>query len=326
MVILVFSSTIVVLPFHFLIVFISERDQTMWSLLFAQKEAITPKDPITTANHLWLTVKEYLATQGTQLGINIVVALAIFLVGKWVANILSRFCNRLMNQAKVDVTLARFLANIIYSILMVIVILAALSELGINTTSLAAVLAAAGFAVGMAFQGTLGSFASGVMLILFKPFKVGDYVEAGDTAGIVEEIQIFSTHLRTADNIAIILPNSKITGGTIRNYSKKETRRIDLVIGCGYDDDLKAVKSFLEQTVQADERVLSDPAPIIAVNELGDSSVNFVVRPWVKNADYWATRWDLTEKIKLGFDEHGFNIPYPTRDLHVYNEASAGNE
>ena len=298
----------------------------MWSLLFAQKEAVTAKDPITTANHLWLTVKEYLATQGTQLGINIVVALAIFLVGKWVANILSRFCNRLMNQAKVDVTLARFLANIIYSVLMVIVILAALSELGINTTSLAAVLAAAGFAVGMAFQGTLGSFASGVMLILFKPFKVGDYVEAGDTAGIVEEIQIFSTHLRTADNIAIILPNSKITGGTIRNFSKKETRRIDLIIGCGYDDDLRAVKSFLVETVQADERVLTDPEAIIAVNELGDSSVNFVVRPWVKNADYWATRWDLTEKIKLGFDERGFNIPYPTRDLHLYNEAAVEKE
>lgn len=298
----------------------------MWSLLLAQKETIDPKDPITTANHLWHTVKEYLATQGTQLGINIVVAFAIFLVGKWIANILSRFCSRLMKQAKVDETLSRFLANIIYSVLMVIVILAALSELGINTNSVAAVLAAAGFAVGMAFQGTLGSFASGVMLILFKPFKVGDYVEAGDTAGIVEEIQIFSTHLRTGDNIAIILPNSKITGGTIRNYSKKETRRIDLVIGCGYDDDLKAVKSFLEQTVQADERILSDPVPVIAVNELGDSSVNFVVRPWVKNADYWATRWDLTEKIKLGFDERGFNIPYPTRDLHVYNEASAGKE
>lgn len=298
----------------------------MWSLLLAQKETIDPKDPITTANQLWHTVKEYLATQGTQLGINIVVALTIFLVGKWIANILSRFCSRLMKQAKVDETLSRFLANIIYSVLMVIVILAALSELGINTNSVAAVLAAAGFAVGMAFQGTLGSFASGVMLILFKPFKVGDYVEAGDTAGIVEEIQIFSTHLRTGDNIAIILPNSKITGGTIRNYSKKETRRIDLVIGCGYDDDLKAVKSFLEQTVQADERVLSDPEAIIAVNELGDSSVNFVVRPWVKNADYWPTRWDLTEKIKLGFDERGFNIPYPTRDLHVYNEAAAGKE
>lgn len=298
----------------------------MWSLLLAQKETITPKDPITTANHLWMTIKEYLATQGTQLGINIVVALAIFVVGKWVANILSRFCNRLMNQAKVDVTLARFLANIIYSVLMAMVILAALSELGINTTSLAAILAATGFAVGMAFQGTLGNIASGVMLILFKPFKVGDFIEAGDATGIVEEIQIFSTHLRTGDNIAIILPNSKITGSTIKNYSKKETRRIDLVIGCGYGDDLKAVKSFLEETVRGDERILSDPEPVVAVNELGDSSVNFVVRPWVKNADYWATRWDLTEKIKLGFDKRGFNIPYPTRDLHVYNETSAGKE
>lgn len=298
----------------------------MWSLLFAQKETVAPADPVAKANHLWVTIQEYLATQGTHLVIHIVVALAIFFVGKTIANILSRFCNRLMKQAKVDETLSRFLANIIYAVLMVMVILAALSELGINTTSLAAVLAAAGFAVGMALQGTLGNFASGVMLILFKPFKVGDFVDAGDTSGIIEEIQIFSTHLRTGDNIAIILPNSKITGGTIKNYSKKETRRIDLVIGCGYDDDLRAVKSFLEESVRSDERILSDPEPVIAVNELGDSSVNFVVRPWVKNADYWATRWDLTEKIKLGFDERGFNIPYPTRDLHVYNEVVSGKD
>ncbi|MFH1303209.1 MAG: mechanosensitive ion channel domain-containing protein [Planctomycetota bacterium] len=298
----------------------------MWSILLAQNGAAAAKEPISKADHLWATVNEFLATQGTQLAINVVLALVIFFVGKWIANLLGRFCNRLMKQAKVDETLSRFLSNIIYAVLMVMVILAALSELGINTTSLAAVLAAAGFAVGMALQGTLGNFASGVMLILFKPFKVGDFVDAGDTSGIVEEIQIFSTHLRTGDNIAIILPNSKITGGTIRNYSKKETRRIDLVFGCGYDDDLKAVKAFLEEVVHGDARVLSDPEPVVAVNELGDSSVNFVVRPWVKNADYWTTRWDLTEKIKLGFDERGFNIPYPTRDLHVYHEAAVGNE
>ncbi len=293
----------------------------MWSIIFAKEKPATTADPLHTVTGIWDSVKEYLATQGTQLGINIVLALLIFLVGKWITNILSRFCNRLMKQAKVDDTLARFLSNIIYSILMVMVILAAISKLGINTNSLAAVLAAAGFAIGMAFQGTLGNFASGVMLILFKPFRVGDYIEAGGTAGIVEEIQIFSTYLRTGDNIAIVVPNGHISGGTIRNYSKKPTRRIDLVIGCGYDDDLRAVKSFLEEVVQGDERVLSDPAPVVAVNELGDSSVNFVVRPWVNNADYWTTRWDLTERIKLGFDERGFNIPYPTRDLHVYNES-----
>ena len=274
------------------------------------------------ASELWKTINDYLAAEGTALALHIVVALVIFFVGKWVANLLSRFCVRLMRQAKVDETLSRFLANIIYAILMVVVILAALSELGINTTSLAAILAAAGFAVGMALQGTLGNFASGVMLILFKPFKVGDFVEAGGTSGVVEEIQIFSTHMRTADNISIIVPNAHITGGTIKNYSHKETRRIDLVFGCGYDDDLKEVKSFLEQAIRSDERVLSDPEPVVAVNELGDSSVDFVVRPWVKNADYWTTRWDLIEKIKLGFDERGFNIPYPTRDLHLYNEAA----
>lgn len=296
----------------------------MWSTLFAQQES-SSTDAMGRASVIWEEINVYLAQEGTSLAIHIVVALVIFFVGKWVANLLSRFCVRLMRQAKVDETLSRFLANIIYAILMVVVILASLSELGIDTTSLAAVLAAAGFAVGMALQGTLGSFASGVMLILFKPFKLGDFIEAGSTSGIVEEIQIFSTRLRTGDNIAIIVPNAQITGGTIKNYSHKPTRRIDLVIGCGYDDDLKEVKSFLEHAIRSDERVLSDPEPVVAVNELGDSSVNFIVRPWVNNADYWATRWDLTEKIKLGFDERGFNIPYPTRDLHVYNEASAEN-
>ncbi|WP_417386149.1 mechanosensitive ion channel family protein [Gimesia sp.] len=298
----------------------------MWSIIFAQEKPATTVDPMHAVNGIWNTVREYLATQGVHLVINLLLALLIFLVGKWVTNILSRFCNRLMKQAKVDDTLARFLANIVYAVLMVMVILATLSRLGINTTSMAAVVAAAGFAVGMAFQGTLGNFASGVMLILFKPFRVGDYIEAGGTAGIVEEIQIFSTFLRTGDNIAIVVPNGHIASGTIRNFSKKPTRRIDLVIGCGYDDDLKAVKSFLEEVVQGDERVLSDPAPVVAVSELGDSSVNFVVRPWVNNADYWTTRWDLTERIKLGFDERGFNIPYPTRDLHVYNESSVAGD
>ncbi|QDT25146.1 mechanosensitive ion channel family protein [Gimesia panareensis] len=297
----------------------------MWSIL-AQKTTTISEDPVAKVNMLWETVKTSLTTEGMQFAINLVVALAVLLIGKWIANILSRFCNRLMKQAKVDETLARFLSNIIYSLLLVIVILAALSELGIDTTSLAAVLAAAGFAVGMAFQGTLSNFASGVMLILFKPFRVGDYIEAGGTAGIVEEIQIFTTSLRTGDNIAIVVPNGQITGGTIRNFSIKENRRIDLVVGCGYDDDLKAVKAFLEELVHGDGRILEDPEPVVAVSELADSSVNFVVRPWVKNADYWATRWDLTERIKLGFDERGFTIPYPSRDVHLYNESLAGVE
>lgn len=295
----------------------------MWSTIFAQAE--TPEDPVQHASEIWKNVNDYLAAEGAALALNIVVALVIFYIGKKVANLLSRFCTRLLRQAQVDETLTRFLSNIIYAVLMVMVILAALSALGINTTSLAAVLAAAGFAVGMALQGTLGNFASGVMLILFKPFKLGDFVEAGGTSGVVEDIQIFSTHMRTADNIAIIVPNGQITGGTIKNYSHKETRRIDLVFSCGYDDDLKEVKLFLEQAIQSEERVLSDPEPLVAVNELGDSSVNFVVRPWVKNADYWATRWDLIEKIKLGFDERGFSIPFPTQNHHVYSEAGAGS-
>jgi len=203
----------------------------------------------------------------------------------------------------------------------VFVVIAAIDRLGIDTTSFAAILAAAGLAVGLALQGSLSNFASGVMLILFKPFKVGDFVEAGGSAGSIEEIHIFNTIMRTGDNVQIIIPNSTITDGTITNYSAKETRRIDLVVGCGYDDDLKAVKEFLVALLKADERILLDPEPFVAVSELGDSSVNFVVRPWVKSEDYWTTRWDLTACIKIGFDEQGFNIPYPTQDVNMHTTA-----
>jgi len=206
------------------------------------------------------------------------------------------------------------MANVL---IMANVALAALAKLGINTTSLAAVIAAAGLAVGMALQGSLSNFAAGVLIILFRPLKVGDFVEAAGTKGIVEEINVFNTLLRTPDNVEIIVPNNAITGGNITNYSSKPTRRIDLVVGCGYRDDLAAVKRFLEQTVASDPRVLRDPAPVVAVSDLAESSVNFVVRPWVTNANYWAVRWDLTEKIKLGFDQYGFTIPFPQRELHI---------
>ena len=177
---------------------------------------------------------------------------------------------------------------------------------------------AIGLAIGFALKDSLANFASGVMLIMFKPFKVGDFVNAGGSSGVIEEIRIFNTFMRTGDNVQIIIPNSQITGGTITNYSAKDTRRIDLVVGCGYSDNLKEVKDFLTQLIAGDERVLDDPAPVIAVNELADSSINFVVRPWVKSADYWTTRWDLTEKIKLGFDERGFTIPFPSQDLFIH--------
>ncbi len=245
-------------------------------------------------------------------------AVAIFLIGRFVANMVAGLARRVLNRSGVDETLSKFLGNIISALLTMIVLIAALQALGVETTSFAAVLAAAGFAVGMALQGSLGNFASGVMLIIFKPFKVGDFIEAGGTSGVVEEIQLFCTVMKTGDNIRLIVPNSGVAGGNISNYSANDTRRIDLVIGCGYGDDLLAVKTFLEQTVLADERVLKDPEPVVAVNELGDSSVNFVVRPWVKSEDYWATKWDLTEVIKLGFDQRGFNFPYPSSDVYMH--------
>jgi small conductance mechanosensitive channel len=197
-------------------------------------------------------------------------------------------------------------------------VLATLEQLGVNTTSLAAVLAAAGLAVGMALQGSLSNFAAGVMIILFRPFKVGDFIEAGGTKGIVEEIHIFSTMMRTGDNVKIIVPNSSVTGGNISNYSAKPTRRIDLVVGCGYQDDLREVKQFLEELVASDPRILPQPKPDVAVSQLADHCVEFIVRPWVKNIDYWMVRWDLLEKVKLGFDDRGFHIPYPQRDVHVH--------
>ena len=272
---------------------------------------------------LWNQLVGFVTERGFALSMNILAAVAIFIVGRWVAKLLRAVSVRLMARANVDETLSKFLANIIYSLLLTFVVVAAVDRLGVNTTSLAAVLAAAGLAVGFALQSSLANFASGVMLILFKPFKVGDFVEAGGSKGVVEEIHIFSTIMRTGDNVQIIVPNGQITGGTITNFSAKATRRIDLVVGCGYGDDLKAVRDFLESLVAGDDRILKDPEPVVAVNELADSSVNFVVRPWVGAADYWVVRWDLTEKIKLGFDEKGFNIPYPQQEVHVHGISAA---
>lgn len=249
---------------------------------------------------------------------NIFAAIAIYLIGRVVVRILTGLLEKVMDRAKVDVTLSSFLSNIAHYVLITFVILMALESLGVDTTSLAAIMGAAGLAIGLALQSSLSNFASGVMIILFKPFRVGDFIEAADVSGTVEEISIFSTLMKTGDNKQIIVPNGSIYSGNIINYSAKPTRRIDMIVGCGYGDDLRAVKAFLTILVETDERILKDPAPVVAVSELGDSSVNFVVRPWVNSADYWAVLWDLNERVKLGFDERGFNIPYPTQDIHVH--------
>jgi small conductance mechanosensitive channel len=223
-----------------------------------------------------------------------------------------------MARANVDTTLSNFLGNLIYYVLLAAVLIATINQLGVETTSLLAVLGAAGLAIGLALQGSLSNFASGVMIIGFRPYTVGDFIEAGGVSGVVEQVQIFTTIMRTGDNKKIIVPNSQIMAGEITNYSANPTRRVDLVAGCGYDDDLDQVRKVLEGIIAADDRILADPAPSIAVSELADSSVNFVVRPWVNSGDYWGVYCDLTEQIKKQFDAAGIAIPYPQRDVHVY--------
>ncbi|MGB1799410.1 MAG: mechanosensitive ion channel family protein [Gammaproteobacteria bacterium] len=254
----------------------------------------------------------------TTLVINIAVAAAILFGGIWLSKRIKNYVASTMEKRNVDVLLASFSSNIIYVALVAFVIIAALGQLGIQTTSFVAIIGAAGLAIGLSLQGSLSNFASGVMIIAFRPFKVGDFIEAGGVAGVVEGIQIFSTQMRTGDNKAIIVPNSNIIGGNITNYSAKDTRRVDLVFGIGYDDDIKKAKDVLTELVNNDERILKDPAPVIAVSELADSSVNFVCRPWVKTADYWNVYFDLTEAVKLRFDAEGISIPYPQQDVHMH--------
>jgi len=260
----------------------------------------------------------YLQQHGMEFLLNLVTAVVVFFVGRWVARLLTGVVRRVMDRAKVDEALARFLANILYVAMLVFVVMAALERLGVSTTSFAAMVAAAGLAVGLALQDSLKNFAAGVMIILFKPFTIGNFVEVAGKTGIVEEIHIFNTLLRTPDNKSILVPNGQIIDAVIVNFSAKPTRRIDLVFGCGYGDDLRAVKQYLKDVLDDDPRVLQDPEPDVAVDDLSDNSVNFVVRPWVKAEDYWAVRWDLTERIKLGFDERGFSIPYPSRDVYTH--------
>ncbi len=250
-------------------------------------------------------------------GIKILGALVIFFVGKWVANVLTRLTRKIMDRSKVEATLASFLGDLIFISLMVLVILASLSTLGIKMTSFVAIVGAATLAIGLALQNNLSNIGAGVVLMLFRPFKVGDFVEISGTQGIIEKISLFNTEMKTPDNRLIIVPNSNIIGNNIVNYSAKDTRRIDLTVGIGYDDDIKLAKETLNEIINKDQRILHDPAPMIVVSELGDSSVNFAVRPWVKASDYWDVYFDLLEKIKLTFDEKGIGIPYPQMDVHV---------
>jgi small conductance mechanosensitive channel len=275
----------------------------------------------------WLTTlaenqDKYLNEYVIPWSINILMALVIFVIGRWIAKGVTKALERLMRKTNVDETLVDFIGNLSYAALLIVVIIAALDRLGVNTTSVLAVFAAAGLAVGLALKDSLTNFAAGVMLILFKPFKAGDYVEAGGIGGIVESIRVFSTRMRTPDNREITLPNGQIYSGIITNYSARETRRIDLIMGIGYGDDIRLAKKLIQDVLAGEARILEDPAPAIMVAELADSSVNLAVRPWVNSADYWDVRSDLLENIKAAFDNNGISIPFPQRDVHVYQESS----
>lgn len=253
-------------------------------------------------------------------GPKLIAAVVILVLGIWVAKLLTGLCRRLLNRRNVDPTLVTFGTNLINAALVTFVVIAALGQLGVQTTSLIAVIGAAGLAVGLALQNSLANFAAGVMILVFHPFRVGDVIEGAGVIGSVEELHIFTTQLKTGDNKTVFIPNGKLMGDNIINYSRKGTRRLDLIIGVGYQDDLRRVKEVLQQILTEDARVLADPAPMVAVLELGDSSVNFAVRPWVSVGDYWPLQFDLLEKIKLRFDAEGISIPFPQRDVHLFQQ------
>lgn len=262
--------------------------------------------------------KDWLAANGS----GILVAVVVLVIGRWLAKWATVLSRKAMTRGGVDETLSRFLGKLVYYGLLAAVLIAAADQVGIKTTSFLAILGAAGLAIGLALKDSLSNFASGVMLILFRPFVVGDYITAGGVSGTVQQVDIFSTVLLTPDNQKFIVPNSGITAGVITNVNAEPTRRIDLVVSIGYDDDIRQAKKTLEDLIIADSRVLADPAPTIAVSELADSIVNLIVRPWVQTADYWKVRLELIEKIKLTFDEKGISFPYPQQDVHMYQQAA----
>lgn len=253
----------------------------------------------------------------TQYGIKLLFAIAIFIIGKRLARGVTNLAIKGMKKQEVDVELVGFFDSLMYWALFAMVVIAALGQLGIQTASFVAILGAAGLAVGLALQGSLSNFAAGVLIILLRPIRVGDFADIAGTSGTVTNIRIFTTELRTGDNKAVIIPNSRVLDSNITNYSSTGTRRIDMVFSIGYDDDIDQAKRILMEIVEREERVLKNPAPVVAVNELADSSVNFIVRPWVKTADYWGVHNDTMETVKKRFDAQGISIPYPQSQVHM---------
>ena len=264
-------------------------------------------------NQIWLQAQDLVAAWG----LKVIAAIAIFVIGRWIAKAVRNGIRRMMKKADADPIIIGFVGSMTYIALLAFVVIAALGQLGIQTTSFIAILGAAGLAVGLALQGSLANFAAGFLMIIFRPFKVGDFIEGAGVAGIVEAIHIFTTTLKTGDNKLIIIPNAKLSGDNITNYSAQETRRVDMTVGVAYDADLSVVRDVLNDIINKEDRVLKDPAPLVAVAELADNSVNFVVRVWTKTGDYWGVKFDMTETIKNRFDAEGIGIPFPQRDIHI---------
>ncbi len=252
-------------------------------------------------------------------GLRLLYAVLIIFVGRWVVKLLLKIIKSALEKTTVEETVRIFVANLLSTLLMVIIFIAAINQLGIETTSIIAMLGAAGLAIGLALQGSLANFAAGILIVIFRPYKVGDYIEAGSAAGTVLDIQIFSTVLKTPDNKVVVVPNGTIMDSSIINYTGQETRRVDIIASCGYEDDIDKVKDILQDILNQDERILKEPEPRIAVSELADNSINFIVRPWVKSSDVLSVKYSILEQIKKRFDAEGISIPYPQRDVHIYN-------
>jgi len=254
-------------------------------------------------------------------GPKLILALIVLIFGLWIINRLVRVLGKAMERGSTDPTLTNFLSNLVSIGLKALLLISVASMIGIETTSFIAILGAAGLAVGLALQGTLANFAGGVLILLFRPYKVGDFIEAQGVAGTVAAIQIFNTIFKTPDNKVIIVPNGAISNGIITNFSKEATRRVDFVFGIGYGDDMTVAKEIINRLITEDERALNEPAPQVVVSELADSSVNITARVWANAADYWGLKFDLTEKVKAAFDREGVSIPYPQRDVHLYQKS-----
>jgi len=252
-------------------------------------------------------------------GLRFLAAVAIVLIGRWIAGFLRTVMNRIMTKRGIDPTIVSFVDNLVYIALLTFIIITALGKLGLQTASFVAVIGAAGLAIGFALQGSLANFAAGVLLIIFKPIKAGDYIEGAGVSGTVEKIQVFVTQLKTPDNKIIFIPNAKMSGDNIINYSVKEIRRIDFIFSVSYSDAIDNVKSVIAAVLAEDSRILDDPAPTVGLLKLADSSLDFAVRPWVKTADYWDVYFSINEKMKKRFDAEGITIPFPQQDIHVTN-------